>query len=196
MTGRAAPAFDADHVVVRTIRRLPLVESVADERLAGLAEGADGWARENLCIEVRDVTLDVSAEVRYNGHVVEPDAKDWPPSTSLSDGLFLSLRKLPQSIADSLPSTKAKDHPQWTASRLTLPHSTNLCGPNEPNHCHLTRPLPLRGLGRTACQRLSRTGSLNLCAHTNFEQPALRSQPRHGVDSMLDPKVKTTGRQK
>jgi hypothetical protein len=74
---------------------------------------------------------------------VEPVAKDRAAKQSLCLGLFLSLRKVPQSIADFLPASKAKGHPQWTASGMSMTNHTNLFGPNDLNHCHLTRPLTL-----------------------------------------------------
>src|SRR5258708_36092505 len=86
LTSCAAPAVDADQGGVRAIRRLPLIESVADERLAGLAMGTDGGAGEDQVIEMRKIALDVGAEVRYNGHVVEPDAKDRAAKQSLCLG--------------------------------------------------------------------------------------------------------------
>ena len=76
MTGGAAPAFDLDTVVVRAIGRLPLIESVADERTADLTVGTDRWAGEAPRFIMHVVALDVGTEVYYNEHVVEPDAKD------------------------------------------------------------------------------------------------------------------------
>ena len=58
------------------VRRMPPIESVADERIASLTVGTDRGTGKNVDGKLRDVHLDVGAEVGYNGHVVEPDAKD------------------------------------------------------------------------------------------------------------------------
>ena len=91
MTGRAVPAFDLDPVVVLAIGWLPLIEPVADERTADLTVGTHDRTGETQCIKVRAVALDVGAEVRYNDHVVEPDAKNRAAKQSLCLGLLLSL---------------------------------------------------------------------------------------------------------
>jgi hypothetical protein len=121
MTSAALPAFDLDPVVVRAIGRLPLIESVADERTVGLTVGTDGWAGKDPCLTMRDVALDVGAEVYYNGHVVEPAAKNPPPSRVFAAGF--SFRSLMGSEHTGLPllhqSSRRVSHPTLLSHHRT-----------------------------------------------------------------------------